>query len=111
MRAAGRPLAAFSPEMAAHERQLKTFLYRRLYYHDEQLATAERARKVIAKLFAAYHQQTRAAARQLARRPAATRSPARSRHIADFIAGMTDRYAIERYRQVYGTVPVGLSNV
>jgi dGTPase len=32
-------------------------------------------------------------------------------HIADFIAGMTDRYAIERYRQIYGAVPKGLSNV
>ena len=37
--------------------------------------------------------------------------PARSRHIADFIAGMTDRYAIERYRQVFGEVPGVLSNV
>ena len=45
VRAADRPLAAFSPEMAARERQLKTFLYRRLYYHPEQLATAERARQ------------------------------------------------------------------
>ena len=37
--------------------------------------------------------------------------PGQSRHIADFIAGMTDRYAMERYRQVYGSVPEGLSNV
>src|SRR5688572_1777200 len=43
LRAAGRSLAAFSPAMAAHERHLKTFLYRRLYYHEEQLGTAERA--------------------------------------------------------------------
>ena len=37
--------------------------------------------------------------------------PGRSHHIADFIAGMTDRYAMERYRQVYGKTPAGLSNV
>ena len=37
--------------------------------------------------------------------------PERSRHIADFIAGMTDRYAMERYRQIYGKTPAGLSNV
>ena len=37
--------------------------------------------------------------------------PARSRHIADFIAGMTDRYAMERYRLIHGNVPEGLSNV
>jgi dGTPase len=110
VRAAGRPLAAFSHEMAAHERQLKTFLYRRLYYHDEQLATAERARKVIAKLFAGYHQQPELLPDSwLAGLP--HDEPARSRHIADFIAGMTDRYAMQRYREVYGTAPAGLSNV
>jgi dGTPase len=110
VRSAERPLAAFSDEMAAHERALKTFLYRRLYYHDEQLATAERAREVIARLFAAYDQKPDLLPeRWLAGLPAV--EPERSRHIADFIAGMTDRYAMERFRQVYGKVPAGLSNV
>jgi dGTPase len=110
VRAAGRPMAAYSPEMAAHERELKTFLYRRLYYHDEQLTTAERARQVIARLFAAYDQKPELLPDSwLDGLP--HQEPARSRHIADFIAGMTDRYAMERYRQVYGSVPVGLSNV
>ena len=110
VRAAGRPLAALSPEMATRERQLKTFLYRRLYYHAEQLATAERARKVIAKLFAAYHQQPELLPDSwLAGLP--RDEPGLSRHISDFIAGMTDRYAMERYRQVYGKAPAGLSNV
>ena len=96
--------------MATHERQLKTFLYRKLYYHDEQLATAERARSVIARLYAAYHQQpTLLPDRWLAGLPEA--EPERSRHIADFIAGMTDRYAMDQYRQVYGSAPAGLSNV
>ena len=96
--------------MAAHERQLKGFLYRHLYYHDEQRATAERARTVIARLFAAYHQQPELlSAAWLERLP--RDEPARSRHIADFIAGMTDRYAIEQYRQIFGQVPGVLSNV
>jgi dGTPase len=110
VRDAGRPLAAFSPPMAAHERKLKAFLYKHLYYHDEQRATAERARRVIARLFAAYHQQPELLeASWLERLPA--EEPARSRHLADFIAGMTDRYAIERYRRVFGDVPGVLSNV
>ena len=37
--------------------------------------------------------------------------PQRSRHIADFIAGMTDRYAISAHARIYGKVPEGLSNV
>ena len=109
VRAADRPLAAFSPEMAARERQLKTFLYRRLYYHPEQLATAERAHKVIARLYAAYHQQPGLLPEGWRELP--SEEPALSRHIADIIAGMTDRYAMERYRQIYGKVPEGLSNV
>ena len=110
VREAGSALAAFSPTMAAHERELKAFLYKHLYYHDEQRATAERARLVIARLFAAYHQQPELLEPSwLERLPA--EEPARSRHIADFIAGMTDRYAIERYRQVFGDVPGVLSNV
>ena len=72
--------------------------------------TAERARTVVARLYAAYHQQPDLLAPDWRERlPAA--EPARSRHIADFIAGMTDRYAIERYRQVFGEVPGVLSNV
>jgi len=37
--------------------------------------------------------------------------PERSRHIADFIAGMTDRFAIAQYGAIYGAAPEGLSNV
>ena len=110
VREAMLPLAAFSPAMAAHERQLKTFLYKRLYYHEEQVETAERARIVIARLFSAYDQQPELLPGNWRERlPEA--EPQRSRHIADFIAGMTDRFAIERYRQVYGKEPAGLSNV
>jgi dGTPase len=110
VRGAGRTIAAFSDEMAVHERELKAFLYRRLYYHPEQRDTAERARAVIARLYAAYHQQPALLPTGwLERLP--EEEPARSRHIADFMAGMTDRYAIERYRKIYGSVPEGLSNV
>ena len=37
--------------------------------------------------------------------------PARSRHIADYIAGMTDRFAISAYARIFGETPEGLSNV
>jgi dGTPase len=110
VRGAGRALAAFSPAMAAHERELKAFLYRHLYYHDEQKATAERAREVVARLYSAYHQQPDLLPEGWAASLPGD-EPGRSRHIADFIAGMTDRYAIERYRQIFNKTPIGLSNV
>ncbi|MET0180659.1 MAG: deoxyguanosinetriphosphate triphosphohydrolase, partial [Novosphingobium sp.] len=110
VRRAGLALAAFSPAVAGEERRLKRFLYDRLYYHPEQLATAARARAVVADLSAALV----AAPAGL---PAAWRAdlpgeePGRSRHIADFIAGMTDRYAIDTYRRLFGEAPEGLRNV
>jgi dGTPase len=110
IRAAGRQLAGFSPDMAAHERALKRFMYDRLYYHPEQVAAAARARDVVARLFAAYSQDA-------ALLPAPWRAdlppddPARARVIADFIAGMGDRFAIRTCEEIYGEMPQGLVNV
>src|SRR3569623_1614160 len=110
VRAAGRQLAAFSPGLAAQERKLKQFMYERLYYHPVQVETAERARDVLAKLFAAYSQDVSLLpATWLGALPA--HDPERSRHIADYIAGMTDRYAIDQFAKIFGKVPEGLSNV
>jgi len=107
---AGRALVAFSPELSLEERGLKQFLYAKLYFHPDQLATAERAREVVAGLFAAL-------AADPSGLPASWHEglpeaePARSRHLADFIAGMTDRYAIDTYARLFGSVPEGLRNV
>ncbi len=110
VRDAGRGLAGFSEGMAVAERRLKAFLYENLYYHPEQIATAERAREVIARLFAAYSQDAATLPRAWRERLAVT-EPERSRSICDFIAGMTDRYATRECARIYGRAPEGLSNV
>ena len=110
VRDAGRQLAGFSPAMAEQERALKRFMYDRLYYHEEQLATAERARDVVSRLFVAYRQDPATLPEEW-RAALPEGEPGRSRHIADFIAGMTDRYAIDQVRRIYGRAPEGLSNV
>ncbi len=110
VRGAGHALAGFSSELVAHERGLKAFLYERLYFHPDQIATASRARIVVERLFAAL-------AAGPARMPPSwheampASEPGRSRHIADFIAGMTDRYAIDTYQRLFGETPEGLRNV
>ena len=110
IRGAGHALAGFSPELAAHERGLKAFLYERLYFHPDQLATASRARLVVERLFAAIAADpTRMPPSWHQALPA--QEPQRSRHIADFIAGMTDRYAIDTYHRLFGETPEGLRNV
>jgi len=110
VRGAGRALACFSPGFAEEERRLKRFMYDRLYLHPDQVETAERARSVVATLYSAYSQDTGLLADGW-RESVPELEPERSRHIADFIAGMTDRYAIDQYATIFGKVPQGLSNV
>lgn len=105
VRGAGQCLAAFSPAMRDAERTLKAFMYANLYHHPRQIEAAQAAETIVAGLFAAYHADPALMASDWpARMPAD--EPWRSRHIADFIAGMTDRYAIARYREAVG--PIGL---
>nr|WP_229361726.1 deoxyguanosinetriphosphate triphosphohydrolase [Sphingomonas sp. PL-96] len=103
VRACGRCLVGFSDQVRDQERTLKRFMYANLYHHPSQLAAADAARTVVTGLFAAYRDE-----------PALlpdgwgadlpSDEPGRSRHIADFIAGMTDRFAIARYRELVGEV-------
>ena len=110
IRAAGRALSGFSEGFAAEERRLKRFMYDRLYLHPEQVATAERARNVVARLYSAYTQDPGLMPEGW-RETLPAHDPERSRHVADFIAGMTDRYAIDQHAKIFGEVPRGLSNV
>ncbi len=109
-RGADEQTAGFSPEMAVEERRLKKFMYERLYYHPEQIQTSERARDLVARLFAAYRDDPKIMPNGWADQLPAG-DPHTSRHIADFIAGMTDRFAIDQCRRIYGKAPEGLSNV
>ncbi len=110
VRAAGRACAGFSAGLAGDERALKRFMYDKLYYHPQQLTTAERARTVTAELFAAYAQSPELM-NDGWRESLPEEGPLRSRHIADFIAGMTDRYAIDCHARIFGSTPEGLRNV
>jgi dGTPase len=103
VRAAGGGLAAFSEAMRDAERGLKRFMYANLYHHPSQLAAAEAAHGVVAGLFAAYAAEPALMPEEW-REALPADEPDRSRHIADFIAGMTDRYAITRYREAVGPI-------
>ena len=109
VRGAAQALAGFSPAFAEAERGFKRFMYERFYHHPRQIEVAAWAGGVIGRLFAAY----RAEPSQLpeawhARLP--DDEPWRTRHIVDFIAGMTDRYAVTCHRAIVGAVelPDGL---
>lgn len=100
VRAAGRALAGFSPALAASERALKRFMYGQLYHHPSQLAAADGARRVVAGLYAAYTGGAPMGGDWDARAPSDPTH--RARHIGDYIAGMTDRFAIDRFAEIAG---------
>lgn len=108
VRRAGRPLAGFSPALAEAEAVLKRFLHARMYNAPTVMAVRDQAQQVVARLFAAY----RADPGQLPPEwlPPETDEVTILRSIGDFIAGMTDRYAIARHRELVGPVelPEGL---
>jgi len=103
VRAAGVALSGFSAAMREEERDLKRFMYANLYHHPRQLAAADAARGIVTGLFAAYRADPSTMGAEWAGDVPAG-EPERSRHVADFIAGMTDRYAIARYRELVGPI-------
>lgn len=103
VRAAGQCLVGFSPEMREAERDLKRFMYANLYHHPRQLAAADAAHGIVSGLFAVYRDDPATIPEEWRERLPAE-DPNRSRHIADFIAGMTDRYAVSRYRELVGPI-------
>ncbi|MDO9370394.1 MAG: deoxyguanosinetriphosphate triphosphohydrolase [Sphingopyxis sp.] len=111
VRAAGRTLGGFSAGLAAQERDLKRFMYANLYHHPEQIAAAEAANKVVGDLFAAYAEDPRLMGDDWSSRVPGEEC-ATARHIGDYIAGMTDRFAIDRYAEIFGrdVVPDALAH-
>jgi dGTPase len=102
VRRAGRALAGFSAEMAAEEKALKAFLHARMYNAAPVVAVREQAQLVVAGLAAAYRADPQRLPPEW--RPAQGGATETLRTIGDFIAGMTDRYAIRLYREQVGPV-------
>ena len=101
VRQAGQMIGGFSDAMAEKERVLKGFMYENLYHHPKQMAAAEEGKMMVADLVKAYREQPELMPDDWARAlPEA--EPARIRHIADFLAGMTDRYARNRHHEIFG---------
>lgn len=110
VRAAGVPLVCFSDEMAAAERGLKRWMYANLYHHPAQAAAADGAGRVTGAVVAALLADPRALGPDRADR--LPEDPVwRARHVGDYVAGMTDRFALSLHERLVGPVPDALSHV
>jgi len=89
------PLAAFSPELVEENRELKRFLRVNLYRHYQVLRMTSKARRIIGDLFGAFIADPRLLP------PQYQRAENQPRSVADYIAGMTDRYAMKEHRRLF----------
>ena len=101
VRALGRPVIAFSEEMAANDRGLKKFLYRRMYRHYKVNRMASKARRVVQDLFTLFVAEPECLPDDWRQRCDAAGSRQTARAVADYIAGMTDRFAFLEHQRLF----------
>jgi len=96
------PLVCFSAAMREQSTELKQFLYANLYRHPQVMATTAQARQVIRDLFEVYRQRHTEMPLGFAERAQQASEGGMLRVVADFIAGMTDRFAWREHERLTG---------
>ncbi len=96
VRSAG-PLIGFSPQIHEEAAALKRFLFRHLYRHYLVMRMSSKAQRIVSDLFSAFMSDSRLLPPQYQ----AAHGGDQSRLIANYIAGMTDRYAIREHRRIF----------
>jgi dGTPase len=103
IRRAGAAVVAFSPAMAAADRTVKDFLFPRMYRHPRIMRIMGDAEVVVRDLFERYQRDP--GELPWRRQPPVPDTPVSARQIADFIAGMTDRYALSEHARLFDSTP------
>ena len=100
LRALPDNVAVYSPDLAAENRELKRFLFEHFYRHFRVVRMAVKAERMLSNLFRAYVDEPRQLPKDTQRR-AADGAEGLHRAVCDYLAGMTDRYAIQEYRRLF----------
>lgn len=102
IRAAGSVLVRFSEPMRVQSQELKKFLFRNLYRHPQVMQTTARAQQVVRELFAVYMETPAQMLGAHGAKAEGGEPMDRARTVADFIAGMTDRFAGREHERLLG---------
>jgi len=105
VRDAPRPIVGFSPAMEKADREIKGFLYPRMYRHDRVMRVMADAERVVRDLFAHYTEAPDDLPQEWGEGIVGSDASKRVRHIADYIAGMTDRYALIEHAKYFKETP------
>ena len=102
VRVAGRPLVAMTDEVYAQHTGLKKFLNEHLYRHERKLEMTAKVQAVLNELFASYMTDVTRMPPQFATVAKSQGDSGRARVVADYIAGMTDRFALAEHERIAG---------
>lgn len=102
VRMAGRPLVAMSGEVHEQHYALKKFLHTHLYQHERKLEMMSRAQAILRDLYRWYMDDVSLMPDEYADAAKDSAPAERARVVADYIAGMTDRYAIAAHERIAG---------
>ncbi|MGZ9099763.1 MAG: deoxyguanosinetriphosphate triphosphohydrolase [Brevundimonas sp.] len=101
VRMARRTLVAFSPGMLADLGVLRQFLFERMYRHYRVNRTRSQARRILAEMFVLFMAEPATLPPEWSGKAGVSDEAKRARAVCDYIAGMTDRYAIEEHRKLF----------
>jgi dGTPase len=105
IRHAGAPVIAFSDAIATADREIKAFLYPNMYRHPRVGVIRQKAADVVRDLFTRFSAAPQAMPEDWAAGVAAFDEARKARRIADYIAGMTDWYALDEHRRLFDATP------
>jgi dGTPase len=103
VRALGGPVVGFSAEMRRNDRVLKDFLLERMYRHDRVKRMTSMAHRIVHDLFSMFLAEPHRLPCEWRRLAAGPGDPQTARVAADYIAGMTDRFALDEHHRLFGT--------
>jgi dGTPase len=101
----GDALIAFSPAVAQAEADIKAFLKQRMYRHSRVMRVMGEAETIVSDLFACYQKTPRDLPSEWLPPDGAESDPLRARRIGNFIAGMTDRFALTEHQRLFDSTP------
>jgi dGTPase len=106
VRELGKPLIQFSAQMRENNKVLQSFLSLKMYRHGRVLEIMERAQRVIRDLFDAYMNDEKLLPSDWREDHPISDQSRYARQVCDFIAGMTDRYALDQHKRLFDLDPL-----
>jgi dGTPase len=100
-----QPLVAFPPVVAAEEAEIKAFLKQRMYRHKRVMRVMGEAEQIVFDLFARYQQSPSDLPAEWVEDTERETEAGRARRIGNFIAGMTDRFALIEHQRLFDSTP------